>query len=340
MVLKKLLLITGLFCFLASCGQDKMTSGVVTYKLQTQIDSTLSAQLPQTQTFSFNAKYVKIEDGGGATTIVDAENKQNTIFANMLGQDIALEAPFEDSVEVEFLDEQKTIAGYAAKKAKLISGKGEETVWLSEEIRAPYSVLGKIPGFVLEFSTQTPAGELVYVVESVSKEDLDDAFFEGPEGFKKMTLQEFGVLMMQQQMQQGPQKGDQAAPFSKNDWFGEPVDLLSLRGNVVVLNFWFAACKPCIVELPVLNKLVEKYRGQPVKFLAITFDDKATVQKFLDAYKFAYQVIPAAEDVVQNYGVSIFPTHVVIDKNGVVVEAFSDALEDELALVAAIEGAK
>ena len=336
MLREKVMTITFL-CLLVSYSQSQITSGVVTYELQTKLDSSVSSQTAKIQTFSFNAHFVKIggNDGEGSN-IIDCIKKENTIFMNMAGNNVALEMPYIDSVEVHYLNQQKNIAGYACQKAR-VSYKGKEDIaYLTKEISAPYTVLGKLPGFVLEYTSNTPIGQLVYIATKVSAAELGDELFIAPEGYKKMTPQEFGELMSQAQTFQ---KSDDAIPFSKKDRTGNLVELSSLKGNVVVLNFWFVACKPCVDELPLLNGLVDKFLDEPVKFIAITFDDQATVEKFLKKHQFSYQIVPSASDVIQSYGINIFPTQIVIDKNGKIEKAFTDALENDSILVEAIASA-
>src|SRR5205085_173417 len=51
-----------------------------------------------------------------------------------------------------------------------------------------------------------------------------------------------------------------APDFSLVALDGKTISLASLRGKVVVLNFWFPACAPCRAELPLMQKLYEQYR--------------------------------------------------------------------------------
>lgn len=56
----------------------------------------------------------------------------------------------------------------------------------------------------------------------------------------------------------------------------------SVRGNIVVLEFWATWCGPCVMAIPHLNELAEKFKDQPVQFIAITAEDEATVKPFLN----------------------------------------------------------
>ncbi len=92
----------------------------------------------------------------------------------------------------------------------------------------------------------------------------------------------------------------------------------NLKGKVVAINFWFEACKPCILEIPELNKIVEKYKDKDVVFLAFALDKKEEVQSFLTKREFKYHQIPDAKGLKDKFEVSGFPSHIVVDKKGVV----------------------
>lgn len=65
--------------------------------------------------------------------------------------------------------------------------------------------------------------------------------------------------------------------------------LLSAQPKVTVYNFWFVACKPCIAEIPALNKLAEKYKDS-VQFIAITFDNADRINAFLQKTPFNFMI--------------------------------------------------
>lgn len=54
--------------------------------------------------------------------------------------------------------------------------------------------------------------------------------------------------------------GCQMPNFKGTTHIGKPMSRASLKGKVVVMNFWFIGCKPCVAEMPALNRLVERYR--------------------------------------------------------------------------------
>ncbi len=118
-----------------------------------------------------------------------------------------------------------------------------------------------------------------------------------------------------------PERKKMAAPaFSVTSLEGKQYDLASLRGKVIVLNFWFLGCPPCIAEVPELNKLVAEFKDKNVVFLALALDDEKALRSFLKEKEFKYQVVPNASDIIMGkYEVSIFPTHIILDAEGNIV---------------------
>jgi thiol-disulfide isomerase/thioredoxin len=102
------------------------------------------------------------------------------------------------------------------------------------------------------------------------------------------------------------------------DIHGNRFDHNDYRNKVVVLNFWGTWCQPCVAEIPELNQLVATYKDQDVLFLAPTNkDDQTKVENFLKRMDFNYHIIPEAHEVSRKFSVYV-PTHVIIDRNGIV----------------------
>jgi thiol-disulfide isomerase/thioredoxin len=103
------------------------------------------------------------------------------------------------------------------------------------------------------------------------------------------------------------------------DTNGSKYSFESLSGKIIVLNFWFTKCAPCIKEMPDLNDLKEKYKDKPIAFFAVTYDKKALVDDFLKKIKLDFTVIPNDRKTINQFGIQFFPTNLVIDSNGKVV---------------------
>ena len=112
--------------------------------------------------------------------------------------------------------------------------------------------------------------------------------------------------------------GKKAFNFNVTDIFGNKYSLKELSEKVIVMNFWFVECKPCVAEIPELNKLVEKYSRKDVVFIGFATNNKQGVENFLKKQKFNYHIVPSAKSVADLYEVISFPTHIIIDKNSTI----------------------
>ncbi len=93
----------------------------------------------------------------------------------------------------------------------------------------------------------------------------------------------------------------------------------TLRGRVVVLNFWFESCTTCRNELPGLNKLAAYFKGQEVLFVAFGRDSAKNIHAFLQRHEFNFIHVPesfniGALDLFCVLGG--YPTTLIFDKQG------------------------
>jgi thiol-disulfide isomerase/thioredoxin len=112
------------------------------------------------------------------------------------------------------------------------------------------------------------------------------------------------------------------AAFSEKDINGVKFSLKDLKaaGKVVVLNFWFVNCPPCRQEIPQLNELVSFYKDKPdVVFIAVALDDKYAIEEFTKGQPFNYHIIDNARYIALKYGITLYPTHAVLNKEGKVI---------------------
>jgi peroxiredoxin len=141
---------------------------------------------------------------------------------------------------------------------------------------------------------------------------------------RKATLEEKAMMAKMQQGGMGMEQekneliGTKATDFNLKDLKGKTHLLSELKGKVVVLNFWFVECKPCIMEMPELNQLVEEFKEKNIVFLAIALNDKKELKKFLKTTDFNYKVVANGQTSADSYGVKGFPTNVIIDQNGII----------------------
>lgn len=118
---------------------------------------------------------------------------------------------------------------------------------------------------------------------------------------------------------------------------GDLVNLETFKDKVVVLNFWFTACPPCINEIPDLNAIYDLFDPSEVLFFAPSTDDPETIIQFQKQYlKIKSTILPNATHLFRNTlaSKSGFPTTIIIDRDGTIKHYFSGAVEG----VAQMEG--
>jgi thiol-disulfide isomerase/thioredoxin len=76
------------------------------------------------------------------------------------------------------------------------------------------------------------------------------------------------------------------------DVHGAALDLASLRGQPVVINFWAPWCGPCVEEMPELSALAQEQQSK-VRFVGIGIDTAANIQTFLNKVPVAYPIAVA-----------------------------------------------
>jgi thiol-disulfide isomerase/thioredoxin len=117
-----------------------------------------------------------------------------------------------------------------------------------------------------------------------------------------------------------------------------PLSLADLKGQVVVLDFWTYCCINCMHTLPTLDWLEKKYRGQPVVFIGVhsakfyNEQQAGNVQEAIGRYEISHSVLVDQEmKVWRSYGVTAWPTIVIIDPNGnVIYQQAGEGQRDEL----------
>ena len=109
----------------------------------------------------------------------------------------------------------------------------------------------------------------------------------------------------------------QQADFTLADLKGEKWTLKSLKGKVVLLNFWATWCPPCNRELPDMEALYEEYKDQGLVVLAVTDEDSAKVEPFVSKRKLTYPVLlDPGRKVNDEFGIEGIPKTFVYDRDG------------------------
>jgi thiol-disulfide isomerase/thioredoxin len=99
------------------------------------------------------------------------------------------------------------------------------------------------------------------------------------------------------------------------------MELASLRGRPVVLDFWATWCGPCQAESPIVNALAQRYKDRGLAVVGVnTSDEDGLAARFVRKKGLGFPIVYDEGNVIaQQYHVSTLPTLVVVSKTGKVV---------------------
>jgi cytochrome c biogenesis protein CcmG/thiol:disulfide interchange protein DsbE len=122
------------------------------------------------------------------------------------------------------------------------------------------------------------------------------------------------------------------------------LELESLRGKAVVINFWASWCFPCREEAPYLEQVWRDRRAQGVVFVGLDSKDfREDARRFAREFDLTFPLVyDGPGDLSKDYGVPKYPETFVLDRQGRVVDAILGEVntdEDKARLRAAIDRA-
>ena len=109
-----------------------------------------------------------------------------------------------------------------------------------------------------------------------------------------------------------------APNFTLKSNTGKNIKLSELRGQVVLLNFWASWCGPCRQEMPLLEKLQQRYSALGFTVLGVNVEeDSSKAKSLLKDIPVSFPILFDTQNTVsKQYNVSAMPSTVMIDRNG------------------------
>lgn len=121
--------------------------------------------------------------------------------------------------------------------------------------------------------------------------------------------------------------GKQAAPdVTYVNLKGEKISSQSLRGKVVMVNFWATSCATCVAEMPQMIETYNKFHPKGLEFVAVamSYDPPNYVLNYAETRQLPFHVaLDVQGQLAQSFGdVKLTPTTYVIDKQGKIIKRY------------------
>ena len=184
------------------------------------------------------------------------------------------------------------------------------------KVTPPAMAKKEIEKFVEEGVASSKTKELLkelYITENKSDAGYDEYLAKLEMAAMEKMKQEIAKTMI----------NDAAPKFKLRDLDGNEVSLESLKGKVVIVDFWATWCGPCIASMPAMKTVQEKLASNPdVKFVFVdtwesSDNKKQNAADFMTKNKYPFHVLLDNDDkTVADYKVSGIPTKFIIDKTG------------------------
>ena len=102
------------------------------------------------------------------------------------------------------------------------------------------------------------------------------------------------------------------------DLDGNPVDMDSLKGKTIFLNYWATWCKPCLAEMPDMDKAFKELADEDFIFLAASDENIEKIKKFVEKYDYSFTFLHSKTSVF-DLELEALPTTWIINKEGKII---------------------
>ncbi len=114
-------------------------------------------------------------------------------------------------------------------------------------------------------------------------------------------------------------KGKALPAFKMTDLNGKAVTNASLKGKVVLFDFWATWCGPCKKASPLMQTLHKKYASKGLVVVGANVNDaKGAASKYKNEHKYSYLFTTGGEELLRKTGFSGIPGFIFVDKKGIV----------------------
>jgi len=130
----------------------------------------------------------------------------------------------------------------------------------------------------------------------------------------------FILLILNQSFALAIEEGKPAPAFKASLLDGRVFSLDSVKGEVVIINFWASWCPPCRQEMPAFENYYQMHKNQGLRIIAVSLDETSDVPKVQEVMKsYTFDAAMESESQHKGYGrIWRLPLTFVIDRKGIV----------------------
>jgi len=209
-------------------------------------------------------------------------------------------------------------------------GSAKITLWVDKErlLIVRHDSAGGVLGQVLSVFGESGAARITTELKVAKmNEAIPEAFFaftppaDAKEKIEKAPAEEPDRVNL---------VGTPAAQFALKDLNGKPVTSTSLRGKVVVLDFWASWCGPCRETMPEVEKLHREFKDKGLVVFGVNDEEAETARQFIQKNGYTFPtLLDEGSELSDQYGVQAIPQTLIIDRDGKVFAHFFGTGEGE-----------
>lgn len=182
--------------------------------------------------------------------------------------------------------------------------------------------------YLLKTDDYTYTDELYFSDYEFNKDFLQDLKKRQEKVLKENPVERIGANSKTAMLERMLHIGDKAPLFQGNYYDGGKAFKLSdfIGKKVIIVDFWYTHCPPCVRAMPALSGLFDKYKEKGLQVFGLNSVDNQphsmpNLKKFLKKRQLSYDVLMITPDVDIMYKISGYPTMYLVDKDGKIAYA-------------------
>jgi len=202
-----------------------------------------------------------------------------------------------------------------------------DTFFVKDEVNHTLSTFAYIfkekGSFPIKISKKVISSGVTYVRETIFH---DVKFDEDIARYKKQVISEGSPIVIKHPapIPQPLAKGTKPQILKgQNIQTNKELTEAHVKGKIVIMDFWFIGCQPCMDAIPHLINLRKKYPSSKVEIIGVDASDTniTGIRKLVQDKGINYTILMSPKEIIATYAVHVFPTIYIMDQSGVIIDS-------------------